>query len=188
MHLIRWTAVAGLCLLAATSVHAQTGGASPYHFKDEIFAGGNFLRTPGGPGLDSSSLGGWDVTYTRFVTPLLGLMAEGQGNYGQAATAGDPSFSQHATLGGLQFRWRRRARTSSSFRFLAGAVHSDGDSTPALYPTATKLALKMGGTFDFHLTRRVSLRIAPGAMLQRRDGGFDRSFALSAGLVFRLGR
>jgi hypothetical protein len=56
---------------AAAQSHGDTG--SPYSFIDEVFVGGNYTRGFAGPGLAGSNFGGWNVSGTRYFSPLLGF-------------------------------------------------------------------------------------------------------------------
>lgn len=184
---------------AAAQSHGDTG--SPYSFIDEVFVGGNYTRGFAGPGLAGSNFGGWNVSGTRYFSPLLGFALDAQGMYGHAplneplSSFSDPQVRKHTFMAGPQIRWRRRARWSASIRLMAGVVNTStgslptGQSAPALglYENATKFAFRPGSTFDFHLSPRVSMRMSNGPIFERQNGGFKGQFSTSVGLVFRMG-
>jgi hypothetical protein len=189
----------GICQLvaAAQSPEVQT----PYSIRNKIYLGGTYLRGASGPGLNSTNSAGWNVMATHYITPLLGLSADVQGNYGHAPVppsaqlSSDPFVYQNLFFVGPQLRWRRKAKFASSVRLLAGVVDTVSDtdtgrippSAFGLYPNATKLALKPGAAFDFNLSPRIALRYAGGLLLEREDGGFQKYFNASVGVVFRVG-
>lgn len=174
---------------------------TPYSIRNEVYLGGSYLRGASGPNLDSTNSGGWNVMATHYFTPLFGLSADVQGDYGQAPVpsstqlSSDPFVYQNLFFVGPQIRWRRKAKFASSVRLLAGVVDTvsntdSGLTAPSavgLYPNATKLALKPGATFDFNLSQRVALRYAGGLLLEREDGGFQKYLNVSVGIVFRIG-
>jgi hypothetical protein len=192
----------GVATGSAQSQDATTTDQSPYNIRNEVFAGGNYFRAANGPSLARTNFGGWNISATRYFTPLLGFTADFQGDYGHAPVSSglglssNPFVYQHAFVLGSQIRWRRKEHFASSFRVLVGAVDAVLDSdtrgssptTFGLYPNATKLAMKFGGTFDISLSPRVALRVAPGTLIERFNGAFQRDFGISTGFVFRLGK
>lgn len=201
----RWIFILILTLsLGAASASAQARDAiqTPYVSGNEIFVGGNYLRAASGPVLGNTEFGGWNIGATHYFTPLLGLTADFQGDYGHAPIsstvllANNPFVYQHLFLLGPQIRWHRGERFASSLRVLIGATdtvsNSDTGSIPpsafGLYPSATTLAMKPGGTFDVNLSPRVALRLAPGVLLERQGGSLQRDLSVSTGFVFRLGK
>ncbi|WP_158822511.1 hypothetical protein [Granulicella sp. S156] len=190
--------------LGVATAPAQATGATQayYSYSNEVYLGGNYMRAASGPTLNDTNFGGWNVSATHFVTPFLGVTADFQGDYGHAPIspsaqlANNPFVYQHLFFLGPQIRWHRSERFSSSLRILVGATDtvSNSDtgrippSTFGLYPSATTLSLKPGGTFDLNLSPRVALRLAPGVLLERQGGSFQRDFNVSTGIVFRIGR
>lgn len=175
---------------------------SPYDFANDLFVGGVFARGMSGPNLDDTNFGGWNVSGTHYFTPTLGTTVDVQGFYGHAPiapssfTLSDPLVSKYVFMAGPQYRWRKRARYSSSIRLLAGVTDTNSDTpsgtiSPAmlgLYPNATKFAFKPGLAFDLNITPRMAFRYSGGVLVERQNGDFQRDFNLSVGLVFRLGR
>jgi hypothetical protein len=201
----RWILISILtCGLGAATMPAAAQDAvkTPYSFGNEVFVGGNYMRAASGPVLGNTDFGGWNISATHYFTPLLGLTADFQGDYGHAPIspspllANNPFVYQHLFFLGPQVRWHRGERFASSLRVLIGATdavsNSDTESVPpsafGLYPSATTLAIKPGGTFDVNLSPRVALRLAPGVLLERQGGSFQRDLSISTGFVFRIGK
>lgn len=192
------------CSFHAADTLAQTGDAvrNPYTFRNDVFVGGNYTRAASGQSLDQTNFGGWSASITHYLSPIWGATLDVQGAYGHAplnSASGaslDPFVSKYIFLAGPQIRWRRRERYSSSIRLLAGVTDSIYDSdtggaspaTVGLYSNATKLAFKPGGVFDYNLSPRIAVRIAPGVLLERQGGSFQRDVNVSTGILFRLGK
>jgi hypothetical protein len=168
---------------------------------NELYSGGVYARAKTGPSLNDTNFGGWNISTSHYFTPFLGAAVDVQGMYGHAPvasstlTASDPLVSKYLYMAGPNFRWHQGRRISGGIRLLAGVSDtntstSSGSLSPGelgLFPNATKLALKPGGTFDINLSSRWAIRYAAGVLLEHQNGDFQRDFDLSGGLVFRFG-
>jgi hypothetical protein len=168
---------------------------------NELYSGGVYARAKTGPSLNDTNFGGWNISTSHYFTPFLGASVDVQGMYGHAPvasstlTASNPLVSKYLYMAGPNFRWRQGRRISGGIRLLAGVSNtntstSSGSLSPVelgLFPNATKLALKPGGTFDINLSSRWAIRYAAGVLLEHQNGDFQRDFDLSGGLVFRFG-
>jgi hypothetical protein len=193
-------AVALFLLLTAMSFAQTTATTTTSHtFNNELFAGGVFSRAASGPNSGDMNFGGWNLSATHYLTPRVGATVDIQGLYGNAPVpaslaSSDLLVSKYLFMAGPQLRLHQSARLSGSLRLLAGVADSSA-ATPAavpaaalgLYPNATKLAFKPGGTFDINLSSRWAIRNSAGVLLERQNAGFQRGFDLSTGIVFRFG-
>jgi hypothetical protein len=207
-HLRGSNVLAGIALFGlftgvsfAQAPEQQPPSASIY--SNEVFAGGTYARANSGPDLNSANFGGWNLSAAHYLNPFLGATVDVQGLYGHAPiapsqfTSTNPLVSKYVFMAGPQLRWRQGYhRFDASLRLLAGVTDTNAQ-TPSgavspnvlgLYPNATKLALKPGGTFDVNLSPRMAIRYSAGILLERENGDFQRDFDLSAGLVFRFGK
>src|ERR1700678_1137956 len=191
-----------ICGFIPVSALAQSpdGNLTAYRFSNELFLGGGFTRAAIGPSLNDANFGGWNVSVTHYISPLFGVTLDTQGVYGHTSlitpsSPVNPLLYQHTFLVGPQIRLRNTEHFSSSLRVLAGVTDSGSSDTGGLastalglYPNATKFALRPSATFDYNLSPRFAIRVAPGVLLERQAGGFQRDFAISTGLVMRFGK
>jgi hypothetical protein len=190
-------------LLAATSfAQAPTESYAPTSTANEFYSGGVYARAKTGPGLNDTKFGGWNISSAHYFTPFLGAAVDVQGMYGHAPvatstlTTSDSLVSKYLYMAGPEFRWHQGRRIGGGIRLLAGVADTN-TSTPegalspgalGLFPNATKLALKPGGTFDINLSSRWAIRSSAGVLLERANADFQRDLDLSGGLVFRFGK
>lgn len=73
----------GICQTVAVAQFPEV--QTPYNIRNEIYLGGTYLRGASGPSVNSTNSGGWNVMATHYITPLLGLSTDVQGDYGHAA-------------------------------------------------------------------------------------------------------
>jgi hypothetical protein len=161
---------------------------------------GSYLRTQHGPKIKDANFAGGNVGATHYFTSHWGFVIDGQGNYGHASIVKLPSANPYVYqclfLAGPQIRWSIKRRYSSSTQLLAGAADSVWDTKTlggpptmfGFYPNATKLAFKLGTTFDYNLSPRLALRVSSGSLLKRKGGDFQSKFNVSTGLLFRIGK
>jgi hypothetical protein len=195
------TAVLFVLLAAMSFAQAPTESYAPTSTANEFYSGGVYARAKTGPGLNDTNFGGWNISTSHYFTPFLGATVDVQGMYSRAPvapsafTSSDFLVTKYLYMTGPEFRWHQGRRISGGIRLLAGVSDtntstSSGSLSPGelgLFPNATKLALKPGGTFDINLSSRWAIRYAAGVLLEHQNGDFQRDFDLSGGLVFRFG-
>jgi hypothetical protein len=196
------TAVLFVLLPAMSFAQAPTESYAPTSTTNEFYSGGVYARAKSGPGLNDTNFGGWNISSAHYFTSFLGAAVDVQGMYGHAPvatstpTTSDPLVAKYLYMAGPEFRWHQRRRISGGIRLLAGVSNTNA-STPSgafspaqlgLFPNATKLALKPGGTFDINLSSRWAIRYSAGVLLERENADFQRGLDLSGGLVFRFGQ
>jgi len=196
------TAVLFVLLPAMSFGQAPTESYPPTSTANEFYSGGVYARAKTGPGLNDTNFGGWNISSAHYFKSFLGAAVDVQGMYGHAPvatstiTTSDPLVTKYVYMAGPEFRWHQGRRISGGIRLLAGVADTN-TSTPeegfspgalGLFPNATKLALKPGGTFDINLSSRWAIRYSAGVLLERENADFQRELDLSGGLVFRFGK
>ena len=90
-----------------------------YGHKYEFFAGYGYLRFRPGDTLQHTSESAWDVGFTDYLKPKLGIVGDFRGYYGTTYTYNNefqifqPSISQYMYLFGAQYRRDRKAALRS---------------------------------------------------------------------------
>jgi len=196
------TAVLFVLFAAMSFAQAPTESYAPTGPANEFYFGGVYARAKIGPGLNDTNFGGWNISSAHYFTSFLGATVDIQGMYGHAPlatstlTTSDPLVFKYLYMAGPEFRWHQGRRIGGGIRLLAGVADTNA-STPegafslgalGLFPNATKLALKPGGTFDINLSSRWAIRYSAGVLLERENAEFQRGLDLSGGLVFRFGQ
>jgi hypothetical protein len=189
-------------LTAKSFAQTTTAPESSSSFTNEFYSGGAYTRAKVGPNLSDTNFGGWNISSARYFTAFLGAAVDAQGMYGHAPvapstfTSSGPLVSKYLYLAGPEFRWHQGRRISGGIRLLAGVSDTNVSTSSGayssgalcLYPNATKLALKPGGTFDINLSSRWAIRYSAGVLLERENADIQRDLNLSCGLVFRFGQ
>ncbi len=186
-----------------------------YNNRYELYAGLAYSHFNAGPSLlQGSNLGGIDLQGARFFSPRLAVAADIRGYFGTSGVVPNiynikgPFVSESMFLAGPEYRWVANERASVTIHALFGGAYGDftsgigktpsdlGPGTPP--PTAAALGLfnnqvsfgsAIGGAVDLNRSPRLAFRIAPEATLTDfGSAGIHEQFALSVGLVYRLGR
>ncbi len=193
----------------------DTLSGTDYNNRYEVYAGLAYSHFNAGPTLlEGSNLGGIDLQGARFFSPRLAVAADVRGYFGTSGVVPNvynirgPFVSESMFLAGPEYRVKSNERASLTVHALFGGAYGDftsgigktpaglGPGTPP--PSAALLGLfnnqvtfgsAIGGAVDLNRSPRLAFRIAPEATLTDfGSAGIHEQFALSVGLVYRLGR
>jgi len=179
-----------------------------YDYRWEIYGGFAYSHFNAGPNLiQGSNLGGFDVQAARFFTPRWAIAANGRGYYGTNGTAPNPYgirgpfVNEYMFLAGPEYRGPSNQHISMLFHALFGGAYGDftrdlqdqnGNPVPpenvGFFNNQTTFASAIGGSIDLNRSPRLVFRISPDATLTDfGSAGIHEQFAISVGLVYRLG-
>jgi hypothetical protein len=193
----------------------DTLAGTDYNNRYELYGGLAYSHFNAGPSLlQGSNLGGIDLEGARFFSPRLAAVADVRGYFGTSGVVPNPYgikgpfVSESMFLAGPEYRFIANERASVTVHALFGGAYGDftsgigktpanlGPGTPP--PTAGALGLfnnqvtfgsAIGGAIDLNRSPRLAFRIEPEATLTDfGSAGIHEQFALSVGLVYRLGR
>jgi hypothetical protein len=183
-----------------------------YTHKYEGFVGGGFITFRPGQAitstnphtgvLKSNDEGSWSSNMTYYLSPRLGATAAVQGQYGEANTGNNgygvlrPNISQYSFMGGPEYRFYRKEKTSVGIHVLAGATYGifDGDDKAipppdlGMWPDGIKFAGAVGLNIERNLYSNLALRLQPTETFNTFGGKQQYSYGFNAGVVYRFGR
>jgi hypothetical protein len=164
-----------------------------------LFGGYSYLRAPDEPaGPVAANLNGWNAAVKLNFRPRVGWLFDGGGQYGRRRTgeSGEGAYRQHALLFGPEVRLFTARRFTTHFRALIGAVWVDSLTLPRNSPPPAAITLgpskplagALGGSLDYRLSARISLRLIQPDLIVASLGSQNlKSIRLSAGVVLDLG-
>lgn len=179
-----------------------------YDYRWELYGGFAYSHFNAGPDLvQGSNLGGFDIQAARFFTPRWAVAANGRGYYGTSGVQPNPYgikgpfVSEHMFVAGPEYRGPSNTHVSMLFHALFGGAYGSFESAlqdqqgnpvpPAalgLFSNQFTFASAIGGSLDLNRSPRLVFRISPDATLTNfGSAGIHEQFALSVGLVYRLG-
>lgn len=180
-----------------------------YDNRWEVYGGFAYSRFTAGPQLvQGSNLGGFDVQGTRWFTTRLGLTGNVRGYYGTSGAQPNPYgirgpfVSETLFMGGPEYRGPSNQHVTTTFHALFGGDHGNfesalydqhGQKVPPLavgfFSNQVAFASALGGSLDLNRSPKLAFRISPDAILTDfGSSGIKADFAISVGLVYRLGR
>ena len=179
-----------------------------YDYRWELYGGFAYSHFNAGPDLvQGSNLGGYDIQAARFFTPRWAVAANGRGYYGTSGAAPNPygikgPFVSEQCISQALSTVAPATSTSpcSSTRCRRGirqfSVRASGPEGNPVPPAAVgffnnqmTFASAIGGSIDLNRSPRLVFRISPDATLTDfGSAGIHEQFALSVGLVYRLGQ
>jgi hypothetical protein len=173
-----------------------------YSHKYEADFGGGYLRFKPGEMKQHMNEGAWNIGFTDYIKPRLGITADVRGYYGSAYIGNNPygvfqpSISQYSFLFGPQYRIYMRPKWAVSVQALAGFGHGNFDTgtggLPAgyigLYPDATVFNLSLGAPLDYNLSPGLAIRVTPLYLLSFYGGDAQNNLGFNAGVVYRWGK
>lgn len=174
----------------------------------EIYVGAGYLRFTPGPILQRVNEYDWNVGFTRYFNERLGVTVDGRGYYGTPfiePTEGNPqagsvrldkpAISQYAGLIGPMYRFYIQPKYSISGRVMAGyaAGNFTGDTNGfgtlgVLYPSASTFGAEASVFFEYNVTPRVGLRVAPEYYATGFGSTIQNNLGYNIGLVVRFGK
>jgi hypothetical protein len=174
----------------------------------EIYAGAGYLRFRPGDILQRVNEYDWNVGFTRYFNERLGVTVDGRGYYGTPfiePTEGDPpagsvglvkpAISQYAGLVGPTYRFFLMPKYSISGRVMAGYAQGNftGDTNGygtlgVLYPSGSTFGAEASVFFEYNVTPRVGLRVAPEYYATGFGSTIQNNLGYNIGLVVRFGK
>jgi hypothetical protein len=180
-----------------------------YDYRWEVYGGAAYAHFNAGPQLvQGANLGGFDVEGARFFTPRLAVAASVRGYYGTSGTQPNPYgirgpfVSEQMFLAGPEYRGPSNQHITTTLHALFGGAYGsfesalqsqDGMKVPpaavGFFSNQLTFGSALGGTIDLNRSPRLAFRISPDATLTNfGSAGIKAQFAISVGLVYRLGR
>jgi hypothetical protein len=168
----------------------------------EAFVGSGYLRFRPGPDLQQLTMYPWDVAFTRYYGPKLGITIDGRGYYGTAyvglntASLTRPAISQYGVLGGPTYRFIMHPKYSVAAHVLGGVAigNFSGDTSGfspqslGLYADGTTYAVSAQVIGEYNISPSLSLRLAPEYYLTGFGGSTQNSVGFTYGFVYRFGK
>lgn len=175
-----------------------------YDYRWEIYGGMAYSHFNAGPNLlQGANLGGFDAQVARFFTPRWAAAANVRGYYGTSGVVPNvynikgPFVSEHMFLVGPEWRGPSNEHASLTLHALVGGAygnfqHAIGNVPPGelgLFSNQFTFGGAFGGSIDLNRSPRLVFRISPDATITKfGTGGIQDQFAISVGLVYRLGK
>ena len=173
-----------------------------YGHKYEVDFGGGYLRFHPGEMKQHINEGAWNIGFTDYIKPKLGITADVRGYYGTAYIGNNPygiflpAISQYSFLFGPQYRVYMRPKWAVSVQALVGFGHGNFDTgtggLPAsylgLYNNGTVFNLSLGAPLDYNLSPGLAIRVTPLYMLTTYGGDVQNNLGFNAGVVYRWGK
>ncbi len=192
---------------------APLSGVS-YTYKWEFYGGVAYAHLTAGPQLtQGSNLGGFDAQVSRWFRPRWGLEGSFRGYYGTSGAAPNPYgirgpfVNEYLFVAGPEYRGPSNEHITTTAHALFGgawgrfesALYDQQDQkvppqAVGFYPNQVAFGSVLGGTVDLNRSPKLAFRISPDAILTDYNssyisgGGLKADFAISVGLVYRLGR
>jgi hypothetical protein len=175
--------------------------AADYRNRYDIFAGFDYAHFNGIGRVHTTGLYGWNAQTTAWIKPIFGLAASARGQYGNYPVTPNvigvtsPPISQYQFLFGPDFRLWRTPRHALGFHMLLGGVYGKFDSglkgappnSLGLYANQLAFASASGGSFDFNLSPKLSVRLVTDYAPTRFGSGSQHEFQGSLGVVYKMG-
>jgi hypothetical protein len=177
-----------------------------YDNKYEIYGGINLMTFQAGQDLPKRmNLGGGELLGTWWMTPRLGVGGEWRGEWGTTPVKPNPYYNSRALvalqmgMGGVQWRGPKNQYAALNYHAYAGAAsgsfdHSTG-GVPAvylpqvgLYSNRTAFVSAVGGSVDINKSKNWAIRLSPDLMIERFGTETRYFFAISGGVVYRIGK
>ncbi|HEY0758891.1 MAG TPA: hypothetical protein VGD59_06515 [Acidisarcina sp.] len=206
-----FTAVLALGMLLAVwgrDVEAQTApplpvaaDAADYNNRYDFFGGFAYAHFNGIGKVRATNLYGFNGQATAWIKPVFGLAASVRGDYGSFPASPNSlgitttRISQHLFLFGPDFRLLRSPKQALGFHALLGGaygsfssgLHGAQPNSLGLYVDQLAFAEAIGASYDYNLSRKLSVRfIADYAPTHYGTAG-QKEFAGSVGVVYKMG-
>jgi hypothetical protein len=185
-----------------------------YDFPWEIYGGFAYSHFDAGPKLlQGANLGVFDARAVREFGTRWGVGANVRGYYGttgvspncgsctgSGSNAGPitgPFVSEHMFVAGPEYRLAANEHAAMMLHAFVGGAYGNFESalggvnpaTLGLFSNQFTVAGVFGGSIDLNRSPRLVFRIAPDAtMTDFGHNGFAEQFAISVGVVYRMGK
>ena len=182
---------------------SKIGPAAPvtYDNKYEIFGGLNFQTFQAGQDLPKRmNMGGGEVLATYWVTPKVGPGVEWRGDWGTTPVKPNIQFNGRAgaslngVLAGLQYRGPKNQYAALNYHAYFGASYGKFDYTVSnptvlgMYTNRMKPLAALGGSVDINRSKNWAIRLSPDLILEHFGSETREFFAISGGVVYRIGK
>lgn len=173
-----------------------------YNAKWELYGGPGFAHFKAGPNLiQGANLGGLDLQASRWFTRHWAAEASIRGYYGTSAPIPNPDgihgpfVAEHFAVAGAEYRLPSNEHASITLHALAGGAHglfdkALGNVPPGevgFYSNQFTFGSLLGGSIDLNRSPKLAFRISPDATITRFGSEFQEQFAISVGIVYRIG-
>ena len=182
-----------------------------YNNRYEVYGGLAYTHYDAGPSLlQGANLGGFDLQGARFLTRKWAADASVRAYFGTSGVVPNiygirgPGVSNYMLLGGPEYRLASNQHAALTLHALFGGTYGlftgsltdqSGAHVPpgalGLFNDQIAFASAIGGSIDLNRSPRLAFRISPDANLTDFSSGgkgdFKEQFAISVGLVYRLG-
>ena len=185
-----------------TAKKSKIGPAAPvtYDNKWEIYGGINYMNCQAGQNLPKlMNLGGGELLGTYWLTPKWGLGAEWRGEWGTTPVKPNTVFNGRALaslnggLVGAQYRGPKNQYAALNYHAYFGAMYGKFDytadpTTLGMYTNRTKPMAALGGSVDINRSKNWAIRLSPDLILEHFGSETREFFAISGGVVYRIGK
>lgn len=185
-----------------------------YDYPWEVYGGFAYSHFDAGPKLlQGANLGGFDARIVREFGTRWGVGANVRGYYGTSGVSPNcgsctgsgpnagpitgPFVSEHMFLAGPEYRLKANEHAAMMLHAFVGGAYGNFESglngvnpaTLGLFSNQVTVAGAFGGSIDLNRSPRLVFRIAPDAtMTDFGHNGFAEQFAISVGIVYRMGK
>ena len=205
-----WSMIVAGTLAATGMANAQNklGPAAPvsYDNRYEIYGGINFMNFQAGQTLPKRmNFAGGEVMGTYWLTKKIGLGLDYRGEAGttpvlpNAFVNNRPLVYMNMLMAGGQYRGPKNRYAAIDFHAFGGAsdgiftystahVPANSYNTLGLYTNRTKPIGAVGGSIDFNRSKNFAVRLQPDLILEHFGTETREFFAISGGIVYRIGK
>jgi hypothetical protein len=209
--------LAGLLAVGAMGAEAQdaklaSGSAVTYANRYELYGGLNFMNFQAGQDLPKRmNLGGAEIEGTYWLTGKWGLAAEYRGEAGTTPVFSNPYVISrpvvYMNMGmlGAQYRGPKNQFAAMNFHAYGGLSHgvfdegtkgagpvagppSENAVAVGLYSNRTSPIFALGGSLDLNRSKNWAIRLSPDLILEHFGTETREFFAISGGVVYRIGK
>lgn len=174
-----------------------------YDYRWEVYGGFAYSHFNAGPNLlQGANLGGFDAQGARWFRQRWAAAANVRGYYGTSGVVPNPYgirgpfVSETMFLAGPEYRGPSNEHASLTLHALVGGAygnfeHAIGNIPPGalgLFSNQVAFGGAFGGSIDLNRSPRLAFRISPDATLTWFGSGLQDQFAISVGIVYRLGK
>ncbi len=189
-------------VMARRRLREQQVEQDTYSHHYEVYFGAGYLRFRPGHDLQHNTNVAWNVGFTDWIKPKLGITADARGYYGTAVTNNfdfqifKPSIWQYTGMVGPQYRFHQDLRWAWSAQVLAGVAHNSfssgtngfGAQLVGLYPDSNKLAVSVGMPVEYNVSPTVAMRLMPNYLMTTYGSDIQHNLGFTATVVYRFGR
>ena len=198
-----------ILLLQAGTGQAQTqsklGPAAPvtYDNRYEVYGGLSFMDFMAGQNLPKRmNMGGAEFLGTYWLTKKIGLAADYRGEAGTTPVnpniyyVNRPVVYMNMALFGVQYRGPKNQYAAIDYHGYVGpsyGVFDDGTNGQppqlfGLYANHWATMAALGGSVDINRSKNWAIRLSPDLILEHFGTGTREFFAISGGVVYRIGK